>query len=74
MEWNIDLQWKNTKSDGGLELWVNETGEWTHYKKAKYYYRDIVVSSNSGFATFQNYIKLSKQNIFKLNIIPTNPE
>ena len=70
----IQLQWRHTKSDGGLELWVNETGNWVKYNnkgKVKYYQADVALSSNSGFATFQNYLKLSKQGLFKLDILQT---
>lgn len=69
----IQLQWKRNVK-GTLELWVKESTNWVIYKQAKYYVPDMDFSSQSGFATFQQYLKLSKKNIFKLEILKVNLE
>lgn len=69
---NIQLQWRRGDNDK-LSLWINEEGKWSRYSpQSKYYKPDVSWSTNSGFATFQNYLNLSKKNIFNLEIIPTN--
>ena len=66
----IYLEWKRTE-DGGLNLWVKEEGNWKHYKQAKYYKPDAAISSQSGFATFQYYLSLSKERNIQLTINKT---
>lgn len=72
----IQVQWRRTRSDKGLELWIKEVGpyNWVRYRHSKYYIPDSFVSSNSGMATFQNYLNLSKKNLFKLDILQVKPE
>ena len=57
------LQWRRTKSNGGLELWVKETNKsgiykWVKYLQSEYYVVDAPASSMSGFHTAQRYLKL----------------
>ena len=55
----IHLEYRRTKENKGLELWVNETGVWVNYKKSKHYVVEYnKYSSNSGFHTAQVYLKL----------------
>lgn len=72
----IQLQWRRTTSNNGMELWVKEIEhlDWVRYRYSKYYKPDVTESTNSGFATFQNYLNLSKKNLFKLDILETDPK
>ena len=55
----ILLQYRRTKADGGLELWINETGTWFNYKQSKHYRPESkIYSSQSGSHTAQVYLKL----------------
>ncbi len=55
----ILLQWRRTKPNGGLELWVNETGTWVNYKQTRLYIPESkAFSTQSGFHTAQAYLKL----------------
>lgn len=56
------LQWRRTKANGGLELWIKETQsgiyKWVKYKQSEYYAPDPLIGTNSGFHTAQRYLKL----------------
>ena len=67
---SIKLQWRRN-SDESLSLWVYEDAKWLPYRQAKHYKQDAVIGSNNGFATAQEYIKLSKQNKIELDYLPT---
>jgi hypothetical protein len=55
----ILLQYRRTKPDECLELWINKTGIWFNYKQSKYYIPESkLYSSQSGFHTAQFYLKM----------------
>jgi hypothetical protein len=73
------LQWRRTKSNGGLELWVKEQAQvketnksgiykWVKYLQSEYYVVDPPMSTMSGFHTAQRYLKL------EATYLPITPE
>jgi len=49
------LRW--IRNSGNLQLQVLENGKWINYKQSLFYKKDAPTSSNSGFATAQEYLK-----------------
>ena len=52
-----EMQWKRD-SDDNLYLYVNDGDGWIKYNLHKHYQPDYVLSSKSGFRTFQYLLKL----------------
>lgn len=51
------LQWRR-ESNGKLCLYVFENNKWVRYRDAQHYRPDATISSHSGFATSQQYLRL----------------
>ena len=52
------MKWsRNSFGQGQLQLYVFEDNSWKHYRVSKRYIADEAVSSNSGFATAQVYMR-----------------
>jgi hypothetical protein len=66
----VQLQWQRN-SEGKLFLWVNEDGNWVLFNKSKHYTPDVRLSTNSGFATAQAYLKLSASKVINLEYLPS---
>ena len=55
------IQWRRAK-DGGLELYVEENGQWKHYSNSSIKQPDIkLTGASKGFTTMQAALKAGYQ-------------
>lgn len=52
------MQWRRTRSDGGLDLYVEEAGTWKHYTQSILRQPDLrMKGASEGYTTMQACLK-----------------